>query len=574
MFSKSFCRMNLQLRWIFSILLVSVIIIYTLLQVIQSPSVSKYLKAVKTTFDFTRREFKSRGTSTHLVPTTTHSIMAPVLKTVPLYGKTPNVTLKTIRTTFNYTTKERSFAGTIAVLIPTTTRSIKNPSLKTLTLTKICISTIKATAESKYNYKLYIGTEGYDYIATQFDALRALSVDNVQIIPMVVEGGTENKVINAIALQAYKDGVDYISRINDDTKFVTNNWTSLGIETLRNYKPTNLGVVGPTCNQGNTHIMTHDMVHRTHMDIFKYYYPPVFENWYLDDWITLVYKPDRSTKLTKWEVVHTMEQGTRYKVDQSKSKLTRLLVILGGVAIDAFIKKTSSHQTLRIISYSLFGSEPRVTKGAIENAKLASQIYPGWIVRVYHDNTVPGQVLDKLRHDNVQLIDVTTDPPFEPKAIWNLFVAFDPSVDRYVIRNIDSRLTWRERAAVDQWIESGKHFHIMRDHPFHSKNYVPSGLWGGTHDAVPDIIILIHKYYTNISQYGTLQNFLNNEIWKLANTSALQHDSFTCENYPGSVPFPTQRKLWEYVGNIYNGENLRKEEFDTLKNTTQPVKCT
>ena len=60
----------------------------------------------------------------------------------------------------------------------------------------------------------------------------------------------------------------------------------------------------------------------------------MFENWYLDNWITFVYQPDRSTKLTKWEVVHTMEQGTRYEVDETKSKWTKILVTLGNRLIN------------------------------------------------------------------------------------------------------------------------------------------------------------------------------------------------------------------------------------------------
>ena len=61
---------------------------------------------------------------------------------------------------------------------------------------------------------------------------------------MIVKGGTVNKALNEIARQAYKDGVDYMCRINDDTKFITQNWTSLVIKNTFN------GVVGPICRQG------------------------------------------------------------------------------------------------------------------------------------------------------------------------------------------------------------------------------------------------------------------------------------------------------------------------------------
>ncbi|HPC77997.1 MAG TPA: hypothetical protein PK811_06665, partial [bacterium] len=44
-------------------------------------------------------------------------------------------------------------------------------------------------------------------------------------------------------------------------------------------------------------------------------------------------------------------------------------------------------------------------------------------------------------------------------------------------RDTDSRLNPREADAVEEWIESGKSFHIMRDHPQHN---VPicGGMWG------------------------------------------------------------------------------------------------
>ena len=153
------------------------------------------------------------------------------------------------------------------------------------------------------------------------DIIKSLSAGNIEIIPMILKGGTANIVINEIARQAYKDGAEYMCRINDDTKFITKNWTSLEIKKkLANYEPTNVGVVGPTCRQGITHIMAHDMVHRTHMEIFNYYYPPVFENWWIDNWITFVYKPNRSIKLKNWEVVHCLKQGTRYTVHFSLEK--------------------------------------------------------------------------------------------------------------------------------------------------------------------------------------------------------------------------------------------------------------
>jgi len=117
---------------------------------------------------------------------------------------------------------------------------------------------------------------------------------------------------NEVCHDAYLDGADYIVRINDDSEFTTNCWMANGVSALLDFSPPNVGVVGPTCKEGNVMILTHDMVHRTHLDIFEHYYPPEFKNWYLDDWMTLVYKPDRMVKLKTWSMTHHVHfHGTR-----------------------------------------------------------------------------------------------------------------------------------------------------------------------------------------------------------------------------------------------------------------------
>jgi hypothetical protein len=50
-------------------------------------------------------------------------------------------------------------------------------------------------------------------------------------------------------------------------------------------------------------------------------------------------------------------------------------------------------------------------------------------------------------------------------------------VDAYVSRDLDSRLNAREISAVNEWIDSDKDFHFMRDHPYHGTTILGSG-WG------------------------------------------------------------------------------------------------
>ena len=50
-------------------------------------------------------------------------------------------------------------------------------------------------------------------------------------------------------------------------------------------------------------------------------------------------------------------------------------------------------------------------------------------------------------------------------------------VDFYISRDLDSHLNRREVAAVEEWTESGKAFHFMRDHPHHTPTIL-GGAWG------------------------------------------------------------------------------------------------
>jgi len=144
---------------------------------------------------------------------------------------------------------------------------------------------------------------------------------------------------------AFSRGADYLVRTNDDTEFTSNGWMSLAADVLQKYEPPNVGVVGPTCHQGNTIIMTHDMVHRTHLQIFPTYYPVVFHNWYIDDWISRVYGSTRTTKMRNWEVIHHTDLGTRYTAALNDASFLDGELLSGGSRINAFIK---SSQLLRL----------------------------------------------------------------------------------------------------------------------------------------------------------------------------------------------------------------------------------
>jgi len=125
---------------------------------------------------------------------------------------------------------------------------------------------------------------------------------------------------NDAMIAAYLNGADYYYRLNDDTVMSTDNWLSEFTSVLNSYQPRNIGVVGPTHDVGNLKILTYDFVHRTHIEIFGFYYPRVFTDWFADDWITYVYAPQHVTKLANVSIEHRPLLGQRYIYDSAKAR--------------------------------------------------------------------------------------------------------------------------------------------------------------------------------------------------------------------------------------------------------------
>ena len=102
--------------------------------------------------------------------------------------------------------------------------------------------------------------------------------------------------------------------------------------------------------------------------------------------------------------------------------------------------------------------------------------YPDWEIYIYHDTTVPSNIIDKLtKHKYVKIINMFNSSIVNNMS-WCLLVASETDVERYAIKNINTRLSLREKSAVDDWITSGKRIHVMRDHPSHSQYATNSGM--------------------------------------------------------------------------------------------------
>ena len=206
----------------------------------------------------------------------------------------------------------------------------------------------------------------------------------------------------------------------------------------------------------------------------------------------------------------------------------------------------------KIISFSLWGNNPKYTIGAVNNSKLVHQIYPGWIARFYVAKNVPEDIISSLKENNAEIVIMDTDGDWTG-MFWRFYPAGEEDVKVMISRDTDSRLSIREKLAVDAWLESNKSFHIMRDHPAHTA-YIMGGMWGVKGKILKDIKKMIEEYQKgNFWQID--QNFLAQKVYPLIKNDVCVHDEFFQK-----LPFPSNRKDYEFVGDVFDENDVRHPE--------------
>lgn len=207
-----------------------------------------------------------------------------------------------------------------------------------------------------------------------------------------------------------------------------------------------------------------------------------------------------------------------------------------------------------VLSFCLFGSDPRYLVGMERNLALAPKIYPGWDVIVYVGDDLPLKVADSL----VAHATISTCTGMNP-MLARFKAAEDREHTHFLIRDADSRLSRRERLAVDEWLASGADFHIIRDHPGHSP-CIGGGLWGGKCGLLP-MSDLISAWRgpkgpgARDSIYNHDQLFLRDSIWPLIKDRHFAHDLCYRHIFPGAHPFPATFDDLRFVGEVFDADD-------------------
>ena len=183
----------------------------------------------------------------------------------------------------------------------------------------------------------------------------------------------------------------------------------------------------------------------------------------------------------------------------------------------------------RVIAFTLYGSNPRYTVGAVKNAALAAKIYPEFIVRFYVGSDVPHATITTIGiMPNVELFKVDGyDGQFTNS--WRFLAFSDPDVEIAIMRDADARITVRERLAVNEWLQSGLAYHSMKDHPTgHAAWPINAGMWGGYTSGIKNMHEIMQHFRSGkeTKSFASDQVFLSRHVAPIVYKNMLIHETF------------------------------------------------
>jgi len=206
---------------------------------------------------------------------------------------------------------------------------------------------------------------------------------------------------------------------------------------------------------------------------------------------------------------------------------------------------------MKVISFSLWGNRKLYTIGAIKNADLALTLYPDWMCYFYCNSCVPENIINELKNKpNTKVIEIP-GPGNNTCRLNRFLVTDDENVEYMVSRDVDSRLSIREKIAVDEWINCNTDIHLMRDHLGHGA-FVMAGMHGLKTSKFKGRIKSTVQHFLNTVNTDNpqqdqifLSNFLKNEIDN-NNATYTIHDPFY-----NRIKFPIQCKRGKENGGVY-----------------------
>lgn len=131
---------------------------------------------------------------------------------------------------------------------------------------------------------------------------------------------------------------------------------------------------------------------------------------------------------------------------------------------------------VNVFSFCIFGSNKKYWKGLLQNIELIKTFFPGWEIWVYIGNDIPEELECALEKEPL-VRRIYTGKKGMVNKVYRFFPIDSNEVNICISRDCDSRIHARDRACIQEFIESDMKFHIIRDHPNHFHK-IMAGMFG------------------------------------------------------------------------------------------------
>ena len=201
---------------------------------------------------------------------------------------------------------------------------------------------------------------------------------------------------------------------------------------------------------------------------------------------------------------------------------------------------------MNVISFCLFGDNPKYTRGMVENLKIIQDLLPDFLVYIHLGSGVPPEVAaEYAAFSNARLVQSS-----EPD--WVLLahrICYPVEADVLFSRDADSRINARDVWAMRAFMASDKTFHIVRDHVWH-KSKIMGGLCGRKRAVQP--AAMLAEWAGTTFGYGTDEAFLSKMVYPNVVQQALIHSSIVGYLSEDVKPLPDLVNSTDFLGNVVN----------------------
>jgi len=234
----------------------------------------------------------------------------------------------------------------------------------------------------------------------------------------------------------------------------------------------------------------------------------------------------------------------------------------------------------RYISFSLWGDSRLYCQGAIDNIKLAKEVYPDFTCRFYVAEDCPA--LADLRNLDCEIVVMPKQKgidrenkdwtwQFEHIGMFWRYLIIDELVDGDIalFRDCDSRVSKRESDIVYKWIDSDKIALVFAENAAHRNSFTMSGMFSIKGGILIGIKESIYKWIERYKEFNHPWIFVDLEY----NSNILapligQHTLYYGYGFNNSLP--PLKDGEKFIGEVINGE-WRNEKYIPVRERLKDI---